>query len=850
MSGLLRRASRRHFTRHPWQLGLAVLGVALGVAVVVSVDLANQSALSAFRASSERVTGRATHQIVGGSVGVPEETYRRLRRDLGVRAAAPVVEGWVVSGSGRVFQLLGVDPFAESAFRGYVGLRGEGLDLGAFLTRPGAVVVSAAAARDLGVGIGDRLEATAAGRPRTLEVVGTFAREASDARAPGLDDLMLADVATAQELLESVGSLSRIDLLAPDTPTGRELRRRVAAALPGGVELVAADARTETAAQMTRAFRINLQALSLLALLCGAFLIYNTITFAVVQRRRLFGILRAVGVTRRQLARLILGEALVVSLAGSVFGLALGAFLGRILVRLVTRTINDLYFVLTVREVTLPAGSLLEGLALGVGVSLLAALAPAGEALSAEAGSALDRAELESRVHRLLPWVSAGGLLLGAAGAALLLLPGAGLGLAFFGLFAVLLGFALLTPAAVVALMALLTPLAGLLFGRLGRMAARGVVTALSRTGVAVAALMMAVAVTVGVDLMIDSFRGTVDRWLSYSLPADLYVSAGVRPVGRYAGAGPGIEPAALARVAALPGVEAVNSVRQVEVESPRGPLRLLAYDLDARGREAFSFAAGEAERAWTAFDDGAVLVSEPLAFRAGLGPGDRIELSTFDGVRSFEVAGVTYDYASERGAVMMEGRRYRELWDDPQRTALSVYAPPGADLRQLAGEVRRSIGPDRQLRVRSNREIREESLRVFDRTFLVTGVLRLLAVVVAFVGVLSALTALQLERERELGVLRATGLTPGQLWRLVTAQTGLMGLAAGLLSIPAGVAMATIMVRVINRRSFGWTLELGVTPAALASAVLLAVGAALVAGLYPAFKMSRTSPAEALRAE
>jgi putative ABC transport system permease protein len=245
-----------------------------------------------------------------------------------------------------------------------------------------------------------------------------------------------------------------------------------------------------------------------------------------------------------------------------------------------------------------------------------------------------------------------------------------------------------------------------------------------------------------------------------------------------------------------------------------------------------------------------AVLVSEPFGYRHGLAAGDRLRLVTREGRRELTVAGVYYDYGADRGAVLLDLALYRRLYRDPAVSGVSARAAPGVEPEELAARLRRATAGVQLLDVRSQRTLRERSLTVFDRTFEITRVLRWLAGLVAFIGVLSALMALQLERSRELGVLRANGLTPGQLWRLVTSQTVLLGVAAGLLALPVGLLLADVMIRVVNRRSFGWTLEMTVAPEILLQALALAVGAAFLAGLFPAWKMSRTSPAVALREE
>ncbi|NJM05436.1 FtsX-like permease family protein [Candidatus Gracilibacteria bacterium] len=245
-----------------------------------------------------------------------------------------------------------------------------------------------------------------------------------------------------------------------------------------------------------------------------------------------------------------------------------------------------------------------------------------------------------------------------------------------------------------------------------------------------------------------------------------------------------------------------------------------------------------------------AELAAEPLAYRSGLGIGDVLPLRTERGMHDFPIVGVYYDYTSDRGVIRMSYTAYREFWDDAAISSLALYVQPGVDVEGFVAELRERFGAREELVIGSNVALRTGTLAIFDRTFAITAVLQLLATIVAFIGILSALMALQLERARELGMLRANGLTPGQLWGLVLSQTGLMGLTAGLLALPLGVALALVLVYVINRRSFGWTLDLALDPLLFVQALGVALVAALLAGIYPALKMARTSPALALREE
>ncbi|HSM07353.1 MAG TPA: ABC transporter permease [Longimicrobiales bacterium] len=876
---LLRRSSLRFLARHPGQLLLTVTGVALGVAVVVAIDLAIQSAREAFRVSTETVAGRATHQVEAGPGGLPDTLFTRIRVDAGVRAAAPVVDGYATSPRlpGRALRVLGVDPFSEAPFRPYLAPSGSGLDVGALLTRAGTVLLSAGTAADAGVAVGDTLPLVVGGARVAVTVLGVLEPESPLGRQ-GLRDLVLTDVSTAQELMGMEGRLSRIDLVLPpgrgEGPAGGPSRAApgegmarpdgiargggarvtgdavfaVEALLPPGATLRPAGARTGQMAGMLSAFDLNLTALSLLALVFGMFLIYNAMTFSVVQRRELLGALRAVGVTRREVLGLVLGEALVTGVLGTAAGLALGVALGRGLVLLVTRTINDLYFVLSVESLSTPPAVLLKGAALGLGATLLAGLPALLEAVNAPPRTSLTRSAVEDRARRLVPRAAAAGAALGALGALLLGIPSRSVLLSFAGLFTILLGVALVTPLAMVGFVRLLRPVLARTVGILGTMAARGVTASLSRTAPAVAALVVAVAVTVGLGTMIASFRGTVARWLDHTLQADVYVSLPSVLASRPGGSLPDD---LFDRLTTVPGLEGVSTYRGSSLPTPEGEARLVALDLHPRGEPAYAFIERDPADVFPRFRAGeVVLVSEPFAYRRGLSVGDSVALAGDRGGAVLPVAGVFTDYGSDQGVVMVGRSAYDRLFDDPGITSLGLFLDETASEAEVIGSLEARLREGEAVTIQSNRTLREGSLEVFDRTFAITGVLRALAFAVAFIGVLSALMAVQLERARELGVLRANGLTPGQVWTLVTTQTGVMGLVAGILAVPAGIVLAVIMIVVVNKRSFGWTLQMELGPAVVLQALGLAVTGALLAGLYPAWRMSRTSPGLALREE
>lgn len=844
MTLTLLKTALRDQLRRPWMTLLVMLSVALGVAVVVSVDLANQSATRAFKLSTEAVTGKATHQIVGVNGRVDEAVYRELRVAQGNRYTAPMVEGYAGAKElcGQVMRVLGVDLFAEPPFRTYFTANAQvPLEaFAAFLTEPNTVLVSASSAERFGLKTGDTLTLGIGSQDRKVKIVGLL-RPPNSVSVRAFEGIVLADVATAQELFDMQGGLTRIDLIATT-----EEAQALAAHLPGDLRIVPASEQANTVAQLTAAFQLNLTAFSLLALTVGMFLIYNTTLFSVVQRRRVLGILRCIGVTGRQIFGLILLEAAIGGTIGAAIGIGLGVLLGRLTVGLITQTINDLYFSVTVSSVDVDALTVVKGLALGIGAAVLAAAVPAAEAANIPAITVLQRSDLEQRVRRWVPFVTALGVGLVLIGAISLWFVQNNVMVSFVGIFVGLFGVTMGVPLITIALMRLATATLGRA-GLMGRMAARTVTQALSRTSVAIAALMIAVSTTIGVTVMIESFRSTVENWLDQTLLADIYIT----PPLLGANLTTTMDPRLIERVRSVPGIGSVETIRNVTAFSPDlGSLRLVAAST-ARNRviKASRLGVDDSGQILQEWAGGSVIVSEPLANRRQLQQGDVLTLLTDRGAQVFSIAGIYYDYSSDQGLVLMSLDVYRQFWNDTDISAIGVYVAPNARRDQVEDALRAALG-GASVVVQSNGVLREAALVIFDRTFAITLTLRIIAVVVAFIGVLGALMALQLERTRELGTLRATGMTLQQLWRLTLLESGLMGATAGLLSIPTGVMLAGILIHVINLRSFGWTIFFEPVPETYLQALFVSIAAALLAAVYPMLRLSRLQAIEALREE
>ncbi|MBF0263376.1 MAG: FtsX-like permease family protein, partial [Magnetococcales bacterium] len=512
MNRLVWLAGWRALFAQPGLTLLAMLGVALGVATTTAVDLANQGVLRAMRLSVESAAGKATHRLTAPPPGIDEHDYAAWRLRPDAPPAAPIVEGTVfalapdggnnpsappISGSPDAptpekghprtpLTLLGIDPLAEGALRPRLEIPTGGDLLTTLLTRPDTALLHEETARKLRIKPGDTLTILANGRERNLVIPGVITSSDPLARQ-ALAATLLTDIATAQELLGMRGWLSRIDALLPENAPPP-------VALPAGVNLAPANERIEILENLTRSFRANLSALSLLALLVGTFIIHNAMAFSVVRQRRLIGLLRAMGVTRGEILRQTLLDGLLIGLPGTLFGLLLGIALGDTLLQLMARTIDDLYYRMRVVELVIEPSSLIKGLILGIGATLIASWLPAREAASTAVIDALSRSRLEQQRRTRAPRLALFGALLILAGWGATLWPTARLEAGMLAMGLITVGCALLAPWFTIGLMERLRPLLTRVAGLHGALACGGVIRGASRTGMAVAALTVATA--------------------------------------------------------------------------------------------------------------------------------------------------------------------------------------------------------------------------------------------------------------------------------------------------------------------------------------------------------------------
>jgi putative ABC transport system permease protein len=825
----------RFYLRHPWQLVLAIAGISLGVGVYVGVDVASDSAARAFELSSSLMRGQTTHRLLPLGGALDESVYRELVVDRGIALAVPVVEltAGIVDRPGMRVPLLGVDLLQERELRGLGGFSPRaGWDFPRLVTEPGTVLIAAELAAELDVDVGSRIPLDVRGREFSVEVVGLLDGGAPNA---GSGPAFVADIATAQEVLGSLGRLSRVDLKLTELQA-----QQLALDPPRGAALATARDEDRAFEELAGAFRTNLTALGLLALVVGVFLIYGTMTFTVVQRRTTLGVLRALGMRREQIVGSVLSEALAIGISATILGLLLGHLLATTLVDLVLRTIGDLYFSAAVKAAPPSPMTYVRGAVLGIVGTTLAGGKPALDAARAAPAAVLRRAELERGAHRGARLAARGSLPILLGSLVLLVWGPSNLYSAFGGLFGVIAASALCVPAAVLLFTRALESSVGSLLSVPGVLALRGVGASLSRTGVAAAALAIAIATVNGVGVMIDSFRTSLAAWLDDTLTADVYAS--------FDGDGVTVSDGDIASLEGVQGIRGVSLTRSVVVPTSAGEILLRAMSPGPRGWGLDIVDDNETGALDDLANGRGTVISERLAFARDLHVGDTLAVPTPSGVEDVPIVATFRDFNTGNYSIVVALAWFRDRWRDGTVTGIGIYLEPGAVVADVEAVVRSTLPSP--LRLRSTQSIRRISLQIFDRTFEITEVLRLLAGIVAFLGVLSALLSIELERTRELAVLRAIGFKPHELTATLMAQTGLLGAAAGLAAAPIGIALAALLVYVINKRSFGWSMDLIVTAGPIASGFVLAVAAALLAGIYPAARAVRTGLAGALREE
>jgi len=826
----------RYALRHRFLALINILSVALGVAVYLAIQITNYSAEQSFAAGVDLVAGRAHLEARGE---IDDALFPRLQTIEGVTSATPLVEGVIIlpDFTGEYLHLVGIDPLTNSEFRNFTSVERDDQDR--WFSDSHAITISKSFADTHGLKIGDSIKVEAGEGTIVLTVAFLADTENADSH------FAFMDIGWAQELLGKAGTLSAVLFRVQDPKNPEVVASRIAGVVPANVVVEPPSNRSAQVAKMLAGFHLNLTALSLVSLLVGVFLVYNTISASVVRRREEIGILRSIGVSSAQVRWLFLGEALLYGLIGSLLGIAGGLLIARSLLRAVATTISNLYVLTSIEHTYLPWGQVMLVFFFGLAATLLGAWMPAQSAVGVSPLQALNLGFLIERSERpslvWLGWSAAAALiaLLSAIGALRAGIRNA----AFLCALSTLVTFCLLAP--------FVTYWFGRSISELFRgthvihLAAQNLVRSLFRNAVTIAALGSAAAMLVSISIMIFSFRSTIDRWINRRLVADLFITSVQNEIAGFQNF---VSPDLIVFLGHLQSIDALDSYRDYEVELNGSAVALGVVQGAGRNRPQF-VGDSDAEKLRKWHDAETVIASEPLAQRFNLQTGQSLLLTTPAGPKSFTVVGIFYDYTRDSGLLLMQQSSFEKYWHDPRVHSIGVYLKNGTTPQQVIEQIRNGYPKSDAYAIHSNRELRASVDRIFDQTFAVTYLLRGIALVVAVVGITLNLTVLVKERERELAILRAVGTSIWQIAGLVLVEAFMLAALSVGIGIVAGCALAFVLTEVINKTFFGWTIPLQIPWEQLGSIPLVLLPIALLAGLAPAIQAGRTAIVEAIRA-
>ena len=810
---------------HPARVVVAALAIAVGVALGFAVHLINGSALDAFGQAVRSVNGAADLQVrAAGPGGIDETLYPRIAMLPGIADASPVVQLRATAGQ-TALTLLGLDVLrASQVTPALIGRPGSGTD--ATPLDADGVFLSRAALRAAGRPVGGRIALTANGRTALFRIIGIL---------PGIADgrrIAVVDIAAAQWRFARLGRIDRIDLTLSEGRSAADVRAGLARRLPPTALLADADSDADQGAALSRAYRVNLDMLALVALLTGGFLVYSAQSLSVTRRLRSFALLRTLGLPRAGIVVQVAIEGLAVGLVGTALGLALGYALA---VLALTRFGGDLgagYFDGVAPALVFAPGAALLFAGLGLAAALAGSIVPARAAARAAPAVALKNAGDVVDPRTAIAWRVPLALLL--AGIAAALLPAIG-GLPLFGYAAMALVLAGGVAAMPWVARLLLAPLDTRETGRPALdLAIRHLRGAPGQAAVALGGIVASTGLMIAMAVMVTSFRGAVDDWLGDVLSADLYL--------RVEGDAGGFDRAAQAQLRTVPGVARIAFTRQVPVTlaADRPAVILIARPIDATLP---LIGPPRAVPAGTV----PVWLSEPAARLLTLDRGDTLSLPIGRGTR-FAVAGIWRDYARQQGAIAIDGAIYDRLTGDTLRDEGAVTLRPGADPARITRALTAAAPPALagSLAIARPATLRRYALTLFDRSFAITYVLEAVAVLVGLAGVATTVSAQTIARIREFGMLRHIGASRGQIIAMLGAEGALLGMVGGIAGILLGLGLSQILIHVINPQSFHWTMSTRI-PVALIGGV---AGALVLAAMLTAMLAGRRAVAvDAVRA-
>ncbi len=852
MIRLIRLFSLRHFCLEKWKSGLTIVGIALGVAVFISIRTSIHSALDAFRSTVDHVAGKTHLEIVSQGNGFDEELFLLASKVDGILAATPVIQylAQTTQPIDEPLLILGIDIFSDRRFRSYrFEGRGDEGNLLQFLLEPTAIAITKTFANRSGLALGSRLGLLIGSKEVAFTVRGIMEEE-GPAKALG-GNFAILDIAHAQEAFDKIGLLDRIDLILAPHAAPNAVTETLRKTLSPQVIVRRPRTRSSQVENMIGAFRLNLTALSFVSLFVGMFLIYNSMSISVIRRRREIGILRSLGVSEKVILVLFLTEGAILGFLGAVLGIGIGLVMAKFTLASVSKTVTALYILVKAQKLTISVSTLTLGVAISVFVSIVSAAGPAREASRTRPREALSLNHLERKVA-----VHTGMFFLAGLAALSLALIFAFqkpiLGKPIFGFaaaFLILVGFSLITPAGTRWLNALFGPTVGRLFGTEGRLASHYLQDSLTRTAITIAALMTALAMLVSISIMILSFRKTVEIWVGQAITADIILTPASFAVSGWD--------------AFLPDEMIDYSGKHLDVEA-RDLIRV--SEMDYEGRPVLLWAAvtsvllGQNRLTFLRGDDveivedvtkrGEVIVSETFSLKFGIREGQNLLLQTPQGPKRFRIAGVFYDYTTENGMIIIDLDIYRRIWNDLRINRVALFLRDPSRLESVSQEIVRRFSGKYQVLAVSNRELRDEILRIFDQTFSIAHALKVIAFIVAILGIVNSMLALVIERERDFGILRAIGTFKRQIRKMTLLEAQLMGMVSFVLGSGSGILLSMVLIYVINKQSFGWTIQFFPAPSVFLQSILLVVVAAFLAGLIPAHAAAKKQVAEAVKME
>jgi putative ABC transport system permease protein len=837
---------------------LSVLSIALGVAVFLAITIANRRAVASFQQSFAQIAGGADLEIRGN---IPETFFPVVQRCSGIAAATPLIESMVTLPDfpGESLHIVGVDPFSAGevlSLQPMLGGAGQA-DLGEWLGTESVMAVSAEFLLKHHMKQGDHIRLQGPGAPRSVKIGFLMARSSPAAQGR----VAAMDLAEVQEWMGTPGEITSILIRLQNPEQKDAVIHRLKRLLPGTLSISPPEQRSRQVEVMLSAFRMNLTALSLISLMVGMFFVANTASASVIRNRLVLGILQAVGVGRRMIMVMVLAGAACCGVAGSLCGVLISPLLASVLSGPVARTVSALYLPVEVHGGWPEFLDLAAGVAAGVAASLAAAWIPARQASRVDAAQVLHpgaATEIFSLPANRLAFL--GGAFLAIAGilSAGALTTGPAL-LGFGAAFLVLSGFSLMAPKAMLIMGGRINAVrkrseAALSPGwPIVRLAVEQQRRSLHRTAPTVAALAAAVAMMVGITVMIHSFRGSVVAWAGRTLEADLFIAPAANEV---LGLVQILPPGAAAWWKARPEVKDVGTFREFEARTFRDePVTLGVISGSARGEIDFIHglrAENERKRKAILLGEG-VTISESLARRLHLGPGGTLTLITPRGELPLRVIDLYRDYTHDRGMAMVGADLFRRFWGEQGIHSLAVEFVSGISEQRLESDQRafeEAFGGQEAFACYSNRTLRARILEIFNQTFAVTAVLRAISIAVAVGGVMLTLKMLVLERVRDIGVLRALGASSRQIVNMMLVEAAMIGMMASAIGLASGSVLALVLTWVINKAFFGWSVDLSYPWEDLMAVPFWMTAVALVAGAIPAFQAATISPASALRME